>query len=139
MLGMVPGVVSPAHAGQSLHPRESRTIRIMDVDEPIEEIDVTPTRQERKTGPCELCGRPGQSLTFHHLIPRHCHRKKRFRSRFSLQEMRSRGLWICRLCHGGIHDLIPDEKDLGWNYPTREQLLAHEGVRKHIDWVRRQR
>jgi hypothetical protein len=111
----------------------------MDVEEPIDERDEPPTRQQRKTGPCELCGRPGQSLTFHHLIPRHCHRKKRFRSRFSLPEMRSRGLWLCRLCHDGIHDLISDEKDLGWNYPSRELLLAHEGVRKHVDWVRKQK
>jgi hypothetical protein len=114
-------------------------VRIMTPDEPIGEVDESPSRQERKTGPCELCGRPGQSLTFHHLIPRHCHRKKRFRARFSLREMRSRGLWICRLCHGGIHDLIPDEKVLGWDYHTRDLLLAHEGVRKHVDWVRKQK
>jgi hypothetical protein len=50
---------------------------------------------------------------------------------------RRRGLWICHLCHGGIHDLIPDEKDLGSSYNTRELLLAHEGVRKHVDWVRK--
>jgi hypothetical protein len=111
----------------------------MDPDEPIDEMEEAASRRERKTGPCELCERPGQSLTFHHLIPRHCHRKKRFRGRFSIQEMRSRGLWICRLCHGGIHDLIPDEKVLGWNYHTRESLLAHEGVRKHVDWVRKQK
>ncbi len=115
------------------------TIRIMAPDEPIDEIDEAPSRQERKAGPCELCGRPGQALTFHHLIPRHCHRKKRFRSRFSLREMRSSGLWICRPCHAGIHDLIPDEKVLGWDYYTRDRLLAHEGVRKHVDWVRKQK
>ena len=112
---------------------------MMEPDEPIDEREGAPSRQERKTGPCELCDRPGQALTFHHLIPRHCHRKKRFRGRFSIREMRSRGLWICRLCHDGIHDLIPDEKDLGWNYHTRESLLAHEGVRKHVDWVRKQK
>ncbi len=111
----------------------------MDVDEPIDAIDEPLSRQERKTGPCELCGRPGQALTFHHLIPRHCHRKKRFRDRFTLREMRSRGLWICRLCHSGIHDLIPDEKELGWRHCTRESLLAHEGVRRHVDWVRKQK
>jgi 5-methylcytosine-specific restriction endonuclease McrA len=108
-------------------------------DEETDEPAETATRQERKAGPCELCGRPGQALTFHHLIPRHCHRKKRFRGRFSLGEMRSRGLWVCRLCHGGIHDLIPDEKELGWRHSTRESLLAHEGVRRHVDWVRKQK
>ena len=111
----------------------------MTPDGKSDEIAGTFSRQDRKRGPCELCGRPDQALTFHHLIPRHCHRKKRFRSRFSLQEMRSRGLWICRPCHGGIHDMIPDEKDLGWNYHTRDLLLAHEGVRKHVDWVKKQK
>jgi hypothetical protein len=97
------------------------------------------SRQGRKDGPCELCGRPGKFLTFHHLIPRHCHRKKRFRNRFSISEMRSSGLWLCGACHDGIHDLIPDEKILGWSYNTRELLLGHEGVRKHIDWVKKQK
>ena len=99
----------------------------------------TQSRQTRKTGPCELCERPGKLLTFHHLIPRHCHRKKRFRARFSIAEMRSRGLWICRPCHGGIHDLIPDEKLLGWNYNTRELLLANEQIQKHVNWVKKQK
>jgi hypothetical protein len=96
-------------------------------------------RQDRKTGPCELCGRPGKLLTFHHLIPRGCHRRNRFRKRFSIDEMRSRGLWLCGACHGGIHDLIPDEKLLGWDYNTRELLLAHEGIRRHVDWARKQK
>ncbi len=100
-------------------------------------IDENQGRHARKSGPCELCGRPGQVLTFHHLIPRHCHRKGRFRRRFSIDEMRRRGLWICPPCHSGIHDLIPDEKDLGWNYHTRELLLAHERLRKHVAWVRK--
>src|SRR4051794_38201534 len=85
------------------------------------------SHRERKLGPCELCGRSGKALTFHHLIPRHCHRKRRFRKRFTIDEMRDRGLWLCRPCHGGIHDLIADEKVLGWQYSTRELLLAHEG------------
>ena len=93
----------------------------------------------RKAGPCELCGRSGQGLTFHHLIPRHCHRKQGFRKRFSIAEMRSRGLWICRPCHGGIHDLIPDEKLLGRDFNTKELLLAHPGVNKHVAWVRKQK
>jgi hypothetical protein len=97
------------------------------------------SRRERKTGACELCGRPGKELTFHHLIPRHCHRKPRFRNRFSIEDMRGRGLWLCRPCHGGIHDLIPDEKLLGWSYNTRELLLAHDEVRKHVEWVKKQK
>jgi hypothetical protein len=106
--------------------------------EPVEG-DETGAHRERKVGPCELCGRPGKSLTFHHLIPRHCHRKRRFRNRFSLEMMRSHGLWLCGACHHGVHDIIPDEKVLGWSYYTRELLLAHDGVRKHVDWVRKQK
>ena len=105
----------------------------------FEEDEPAGSRQERRTCACELCGRPGKALTFHHLIPRHCHRKRRFRNRFSIEEMRSRGLWLCRPCHDGIHDIIPDEKTLGWSYNTRESLLAHEGVRKHVDWVKKQK
>jgi hypothetical protein len=101
--------------------------------------DAGRSRRGRQVGACELCERSGKSLTFHHLIPRHCHRKRRFRSRFPVQEMRDRGLWLCGACHGGIHDLIPDEKELGWSYNTRELLLAHEGIRKHVDWVRKQK
>jgi 5-methylcytosine-specific restriction endonuclease McrA len=111
----------------------------MESDQQIDASDTARSHQERKAGLCELCGRSGKSLTFHHLIPRHCHRKKRFRSRFRLDEMRQRGLWICPACHGGIHDLFPDEKTLGWSYNTRELLLDDERLRKHIDWVRKQK
>ena len=90
-------------------------------------------------GTCELCERPGRILTFHHLIPRHCHRENRFRRRFTVKEMRERGLWICQECHSGIHDLLPDEKVLGWRYNTKELLLSHEGLSKHVEWVRKQK
>jgi hypothetical protein len=86
---------------------------------------------------CELCGR-AKPLTFHHLIPRAVHSKKRFQRRFAKDEMHGRGLWICRLCHSGIHDLI-SEKELADSYHTREALIAHDGVAKHITWVRRQK
>src|SRR5262245_61953241 len=111
----------------------------MTLNRESDEKSETVSRKEQKTSPCEMCGRSGQALTFHHLIPRHCHRKRRFRNRFSIEEMRSSGLWLCGPCHGGIHDLIPDEKVLGWSYNTRELLLAHEGVRKHVDWVKKQK
>jgi hypothetical protein len=111
----------------------------MESDQAVDTSDTLGSHRDRKVGPCELCGRSGKLLTFHHLIPRHCHRKKRFRSRFRLEEMRHRGLWICGACHGGIHDLFPDEKVLGWSYNTSELLLADERLRKHIDWVRKQK
>lgn len=87
---------------------------------------------------CELCGR-AKPLTFHHLIPRAVHRRKRYLDRFGKEEMRQRGLMICRLCHNGIHDLIPEEKTLADQYDTKEKLLADERIRKHVDWVRKQK
>ena len=53
--------------------------------------------------------------------------------------MHSRGILICRKCHSGIHDLIPDEKVLAETYNTVESLLAHEGIARHVAWVKKQR
>ena len=55
-----------------------------------------------------------------------------------VHEMRTRGLYLCRPCHSGVHDLI-DEKELGERYNTREDLLAHEGVARHVAWVAKQK
>lgn len=87
---------------------------------------------------CELCGRV-KPLSFHHLIPRHVHRKRRYRRQFDLSEMRTRGLYLCKLCHDGIHALIPDEKLLASQYNTLDSLLAHEGIQRHLEWVRKQK
>jgi hypothetical protein len=46
---------------------------------------------------------------------------------------------ICKDCHAGIHDLIPDEKELADKYHTKELLLANEAIKKHIAWVRKQK
>ena len=86
---------------------------------------------------CELCGRE-KPLTFHHLIPQKNHNKPRFRKRYTKQEMRTRGIYICRPCHSGLHDLL-DEKELGEKYTTLEDLLAHEGVARHVAWVAKQK
>jgi hypothetical protein len=87
---------------------------------------------------CELCERR-RKLTKHHLVPRAVHSKKRYVNRFGKKEMRQRGLMICRECHSGIHDLIPSEKELADKYYTKELLLAHEAIQKHIAWVKKQR
>jgi hypothetical protein len=86
---------------------------------------------------CELCGRE-KPLTFHHLIPKAVHGRKRFQKRHTKHELRSRGISICQLCHSGIHDLI-SEKELAENFTTREALLAHPGVAKHVTWVQKQK
>lgn len=94
-------------------------------------------KKNRKNGSCELCHRD-RSLTFHHLIPRTLHGKKKYRKNYELEEMRERGLYLCKECHSGIHDLLT-EKELGESYNTKELLLAHEGVAKHVAWARKQK
>jgi hypothetical protein len=95
-------------------------------------------RQRGRTRSCELCGRDVK-LTFHHLIPRAVHKRTRFVERHGKEELRSSGLWICRLCHSGIHTIIPDEKVLAESYCTRDLLLGHEGIVRHIRWARKQK
>ncbi|MBX3436904.1 MAG: hypothetical protein KF861_05400 [Planctomycetaceae bacterium] len=96
-----------------------------------------PKKPERP-GACDLCGR-AVPLTFHHLVPRGVHRRQRFVRRYGKDEMRAVGLWICRLCHSGIHKIIPNEKDLAESYYTKELLLGHEGVARHVAWVSKQK
>lgn len=86
---------------------------------------------------CELCGRD-KPLTKHHLIPRAVHGKKRFLKRYDKQEMRRRGIMLCRLCHGGIHDLY-SEKELAERFTTLAALLADERVQQHIKWARKRK
>ena len=86
---------------------------------------------------CELCGRR-RPLTFHHLIPKAVHGKKRYRKRHTKEELQTRGIEVCRLCHDGIHDLI-SERELADAYRTKEALRAHPGLQRHITWVRKQK
>lgn len=86
-------------------------------------------------GGCELCGRD-KPLTFHHLIPRKCHRKKWFQRHFSKTEMQTRGLDLCRDCHRHLHRTYT-EQELGRHYNTREALMAQEAIRKFVAWVQK--
>lgn len=86
---------------------------------------------------CELCGRD-KPLTFHHLIPKAMHGKKRFQKRHTKDELRTRGLNLCRLCHNGLHDLLT-ERELAEQFNSRELLLEHAGVAKHVAWVKKQK
>jgi hypothetical protein len=97
-----------------------------------------PTRRSTVPSACELCGR-AVALTFHHLIPRRVHRIRRFVERYGKDELRRRGLYVCRLCHRGIHDLIPDERVLAENFSSRDSLLAHQGIARHVAWVAKQK
>ena len=53
--------------------------------------------------------------------------------------MQSTGLWLCKLCHSGIHTIIPNEKSLAESYYTKELLLSHEGIARHVAWARKQK
>ncbi|WP_435017299.1 hypothetical protein TA3x_004903 [Tundrisphaera sp. TA3] len=87
---------------------------------------------------CELCDRD-KPLTFHHLIPKSVHKKNRFKDQYTKAEMRHSGLYLCSPCHSGIHDLIPDEKELAARYATKEALLSHEAIARHVAWVAKQK
>lgn len=97
-----------------------------------------PPRKPERPDRCELCGR-AVPLTFHHLVPRGVHRRTRFIRRHGKDKMRSSGLWVCRLCHSGIHAIIPNERELAESYSTKERLLGHEGIARHVAWVSRQK
>jgi alkyl hydroperoxide reductase subunit AhpF len=87
---------------------------------------------------CELCNSE-KTLTKHHLIPRAVRTKKRFINLFGKEEMRQRGIQVCKHCHSGIHDIIPDEKELAISFNTKELLLADHRIQKHIEWSRKQK
>lgn len=106
--------------------------------EPTPPADKPPQTVRRRPDACELCGRD-KPLTFHHLIPCKTHGRRRFQRRYTKHEMRNRGLYLCSPCHIGIHDLIPDETELGERYNTKELLIAHGGVARHVAWVARQK
>jgi hypothetical protein len=65
------------------------------------------------------------------------HSKGKFQRRYSKKEMRKRGIMICKICHKGLHALF-SEKELAENFTTKEELLADERIRKHIQWSRKQ-
>ena len=83
--------------------------------------------------PCALCGRE-RLLTFHHLIPRTLHSNKWFEKNFTKDDMRSRGIDVCRECHSAIHRFL-SEKELGRHYNTLEKLRAHEALARFVAWI----
>ncbi|WP_223790014.1 hypothetical protein [Marinicella meishanensis] len=86
---------------------------------------------------CQLCG-TDQNITFHHLIPRTCHKNKWFRKNFSREDMRTRGVDVCRRCHSFIHQQH-SEKHLGRELNTLEKILADEQLKPFIEWAKKHR
>jgi 5-methylcytosine-specific restriction endonuclease McrA len=81
---------------------------------------------------CALCQRD-RPLTFHHLIPKALHRRKRYARTYTKDEL-ARGIDVCRDCHDAVHRFL-DEKELGERYHTVEALLAHPEVARFVAWV----
>ncbi len=86
---------------------------------------------------CQLC-ECEEAHSFHHFIPRTLHSNKWFKKQFTREEMRQ-GIEVCKSCHRAIHDLIPDEKELGRHYNTRKSLLGHPEIRKYVRWKKRKK
>jgi hypothetical protein len=91
-----------------------------------------PPVSDRRIALCELCEAEA-AHNFHHFIPRTLHANKWFKKRYTRQQMRQ-GMNVCKVCHAAIHDLIPDEKELGRSYHTREKLLAHPKIAGYVKW-----
>ena len=85
---------------------------------------------------CPLCQRQTE-LTFHHLIPRKLHRRPFFRKTYTKDHLHQ-GVYICRLCHNGIHKLY-DEMYLAKHLNTLEALENDPAISKHCQWVARQK
>lgn len=89
-----------------------------------------------KIGECPLCGR-FIKLTFHHLIPKKLHRRSRFKKAYSKSELNG-GVWVCRLCHDGIHDHY-DEMMLAKRFQSFEDIKADPNIQRHSEWVAKQK
>lgn len=85
---------------------------------------------------CVLCG-SDKLITFHHLIPKSCHRNKWFRKNFEKTDMQERGIYLCRQCHSFIHKQY-SEKVLGREFNTLAMLLANDKVQNFIAWKKKQ-
>jgi len=86
---------------------------------------------------CALCGSE-RSITFHHLIPRSCHRNKWFKKNFDKTDMKARGIDICRRCHSFIHRKF-SEKSLGRELNTLDKILENETMTAYLKWARKQK
>lgn len=85
---------------------------------------------------CPFCRRE-LCLTFHHLIPRKVHRRARFSKRYDRATL-NLGIFICRLCHSGIHACY-DEMRLARDFNSPEALARDPDLRRHFRWVSKQK
>jgi len=84
---------------------------------------------------CSLCG-SNHAITFHHLVPRSCHRNKWFRKNFAKADMSGRGIDICRRCHSFLHKQF-SEKYLGRELNTLDRILENRVIQTYVKWARK--
>ncbi len=82
---------------------------------------------------CALCTHPDPGLTFHHLIPKRVHKRRRFRD-LDANTLQS-GLWLCRRCHKMVHRSA-DHLTLATAHRSLDGLLAHPGIGRYAAWAR---
>ncbi|NLR92682.1 hypothetical protein HGP29_15795 [Flammeovirga sp. SR4] len=90
--------------------------------------------RSQKEGICELCEKESY-ITFHHLIPKSTHKNKWFRKNFDIEDMRHRGINVCRKCHSYIHKLY-SEKELGRRLNTLESIKNDEQIMRYVEWAK---
>jgi len=73
---------------------------------------------------CPLCKRPlGGRTSLHHLIPKS--KGGKYTDTVELHQ----------ICHSKIHDVFT-ERQLQQHYFTIEKLLAHEEIKKFVEWLK---
>lgn len=88
-------------------------------------------------GKCEMCERE-MELTFHHLIPKQVHSKNWAKKMFTKDEMKTRGIDICKDCHSHLHKKY-SHAELARLYNTLELIMENEHIKKFVGWVKKQR
>ncbi|MFK7862321.1 MAG: hypothetical protein AB8B64_26170 [Granulosicoccus sp.] len=77
------------------------------------------------------------ALSFHHLVPRKLHKRKRFAKQYSREQLNT-GVMLCHRCHKGLHRLY-SETELGTQFNTEDKLRNDEAIAKHVSWVAKQK
>lgn len=100
-------------------------------------ITVTNATKKPKAKHCELCER-NKPLSFHHLIPKKNHNRNYFEKTFAKEDMKTRGVWLCYLCHKKLHKTF-SEKDLGKSLNTLQSLKEQKEIQVFIIWAKKQK
>ncbi|KAI0473819.1 hypothetical protein GGR56DRAFT_649156 [Xylariaceae sp. FL0804] len=91
-------------------------------------LRLTKDTPARHPGSCQLCARPTEKITKHHLYPR----KTQHEGSISAEKAESIIL-LCWPCHVIIHRIISHEY-LANFYNSIEALLHHQGIRDWLTW-----